>query len=325
MRTNSFFVVVVVILFLGATGCESRITGHEGNLEFSYPADDRPGDFNKPIAVGAKLELKVEEAGTRRTVDLQSAETDDPEILSVVSFSGQHFILQGEGSGSALVSVTAQVPSGDVVSDSVSMLGREPEVLKLNHTCDSGAHAHYLVDHDVLVAFDMEMSNGQPVIGYGYHPVEFDPADGVELNVTTKDQQFMHLRTRESPGEVTILSQLDDTEATMVLVEKQDIDGCRIGPGEQGPAIVGFERVYHLLPTVGDDPVCQAVMEFTVEAETPEICSVKVVGAPVHPDLANERGWIRLDPHEAGTCTFTATFSEGTDATESISVEVKDP
>jgi hypothetical protein len=37
--------------------CQSTLTGNEGNFQFSYDADDWITDFNKPIAVGAYLDI----------------------------------------------------------------------------------------------------------------------------------------------------------------------------------------------------------------------------------------------------------------------------
>ena len=324
MQRFSCLAAIVSILLVTALGCESRITGNMGNLEFSYPAADSPGNFNKPIAVGAKLELKVAEAGSRRQVELQSAETDDPDILSVLSFSGDSFILEGMGSGNALVSVTATVPSGETLPDAVNMMARVPDVLTISHTCASGPEAHYLVNHDVKVGFAMAFQQ-QSVIGYGYHPVDFDPPDALDLDVTSRDQRFMNLRTGEEPGVVVMTSQIDDTTASMILVEKADVDGARLGPTGQGPAVVGTSRFYHLLPTIEESPICQAVMAFTVESETPEICSAFVVGEPVAPALANEEGWVRIDPLEVGTCTFTVAFTDIADVEARIDVEVIDP
>lgn len=61
-------------VFIGAIGCESTITGNEGNFQFSYPADDRVLDFNKPIAIGARLDVSVRTAGDRTAVTLSAAD-----------------------------------------------------------------------------------------------------------------------------------------------------------------------------------------------------------------------------------------------------------
>ena len=42
---------------------ESTTTGELGNLSFSYDAKDELFNFNKPIALGAKLRITVRDAG----------------------------------------------------------------------------------------------------------------------------------------------------------------------------------------------------------------------------------------------------------------------
>ena len=74
-------------------GCTSKITGNEGNFEFSYPADDRVADFNNPIAVGAYLDLEVRDVGYQQPVTLSAASTDDESVLMVESFQA-HELLQ---------------------------------------------------------------------------------------------------------------------------------------------------------------------------------------------------------------------------------------
>ncbi|HCF56896.1 MAG TPA: hypothetical protein DFS52_02730, partial [Myxococcales bacterium] len=74
-RILSIRAAMLVFAAVAIAGCQSMITGNEGNLEFSYRADDEVRDFNKPIAVGAKLDLEVRTNGTRQTVELLEATT----------------------------------------------------------------------------------------------------------------------------------------------------------------------------------------------------------------------------------------------------------
>jgi hypothetical protein len=302
-----------VLSFVLLAACQSKITGTEGNLSFAYVADDDIRNFNKPIAVGAKLDLTVTEVGTDKKVELQAAKADPETVLRAASFSGNTVVLEGKGSGSALVSVEAKVPSGTVVKDSVNMLARAPEVLKLAHTCTADNEGRYLVGQDVWVPFDLEMKNGQAVIGYGYFPVDVLPATAMTLDLTSRDQAFLHIKTGATKGSVTLQSKIDSTTIKVSLVEQGDADGALANPLSPKEIEVGKTLGVHVLPTVSGKPVCQARSEVTVATGTPTICTAVLAsgstGATANPQ--NEWGFVNVTGKAVGKCTFNVTHVKG--------------
>jgi len=325
MRCLAGKAVVGLSLAALMMGCMSRTTGNEGNLEFSYVADDDVTDFNKPLAVGAKLEVTVGQAGTHKYVDLKTAESSDDRVLKVLSFSGNKLILEGVAHGGALIEVEAKIPTGEVVSDSVNMLSRVPEVLVLRHTCSSDSEAYYLIDQDIWLSYDMKMKNGQPVIGYGYYPFTVSPQAALTIDQTTRDQAFFHMKTSATAQLVTLNSTIDSTVARMNLVNAGSIDGATLSAS--GATKVNQINHYQVLPTVGGKPVCQAKTPVSAASLTPDICEVSASG-PVSNDAdtaKNEQGWIRVNGKAVGTCNFTATYSaakNGAGHTQQFSVEV---
>jgi len=330
--SSRWLVAALAVAALAASGCRSKITGNEGNLDFSYVADDDVRNFNKPIAVGAKLDLKVAETGTGKQVQLTSATSDSENVLKVVSFQGDTVVLQGTGSGSALISVEATVPDGSTKPDEVNMLSRVPEVLKLWHTCtESATEAKYLVNQDVFVPYDMEMKNGQAVIGYGYWPVSYSPMDGVTQNVTTTDQQFLHLHTAATKQQVTIASTIDSKTLTMTLVEEGDIDGAALNTGG-GAAVAtrqGTAGYYHVLASAGGVPVCQAFTDENAVSTSPSNCTVSTVAPPDSVSgPKNEYGWVKVQGLAQGDCTFDVTFTKanaGAGLTVHLTVPIAGP
>ncbi len=304
------------LLFVAAgllliTGCRSRITGNEGNLEFSYVADDDIRNFNKPIAVGARLDLEVRTVGRRRPVEVQKVTSSDPGVLDAVAVAGSGFTLEGKGEGSAEISVEA-LDGEETLTDSVNMLARVPEVLKMYHTCDPGStEALYLTSQEIWVPFELEMKNGQPVIGYGYHPITITPPEALTLDTQTKNQQYFELTTADTPQQATVASTLDDTTLTFTLVAPADIDGATLGLGAGVNPEVGEKHLYDILPTVGGRPVCQANTDFTVSTTTPEICTVREIGAPDSGDDRYQYSWVEIEGLATGTCTFQVVFTEG--------------
>ncbi len=296
-----------------ATGCSSRITGNSGNLEFSYTTDDLTSDFNKPIAVGAKLELKVQTAGDRQPVSISDVFTDE-EVLLVDSFSGDNFILVGNGEGNSLVEVLADGPEGEV-EDSVNMRAAVPEVLKLSHTCTGNELGLYPVGKsDVLVPFDMELADGTQVIGYGYYPVELQEGLGT-LQANSTDQANLRLDLGATPGDYTLSSTVDDTSLTIRLIEESQITGASVNDDSPNFRVIeGETNFIYVWPAVGEDIVCQAQADMTVQSLTPEICDVRNNETPEDPgQFVNSEGFVAIEGLAAGECQFDVTFPNGND------------
>jgi hypothetical protein len=313
-KPNLITSVSLVLLVAALTGCNSRLTGNEGNFVFSYPADDDPTNFNKPVAVGAKLDLKVTDTGQpARPIDVTAAAFDDEAVLAVDSFSGDSITIVGMGDGTALLEVEGTTADGEDLTDSVNMISRVPEVLKIWHTCAEGDVANYFTGQKVWLGFDMEMSNGQPVIGYGYYPVDAAPGASFTLDAADSTQRHIAFVAGGSAGSVTLTSQIDNTTLDVEVVTKAMIDGVA------QPAVyvwedidVGDKNSGYVLPTVGGVPVCQANVTKTVVSDTPTICTVTDRDPPnTNDDDSYEFGWFEIEGVAEGECQYTVTYPEG--------------
>jgi len=294
---------------LSLLACTSSITGNEGNFKFTYAADDAVLDFNKPVAVGARLDLLVTSADDNTPVDLTDARTDDPGVMEVADVQGSRFTLEGTGDGNVLVEVAGTTTGGDELTDSINMNAATPEVHRLIHTCDrQGDRAAYLTDEDVVMEFEFQRANGSPIIGYGYYPVTLD-GDAVSLDAEASGQLWMHLSTGSTPGEVTMTSEIDGTTRTLVVVDDASIDGVVEPLGIVWEDIdVGDTNAFYVLPTVGGDVVCQAQTPMTARSLTPDICEV----SDIDPDPQSEEwGWYEITGVQAGTCEYEITYTAG--------------
>ncbi len=300
-----------VLALAVAAGCQSRLTGNEGNLVFSYPADDDVVDFNKPVAVNAFLDLQVWEVGTNLQVTVDEASFDDPAVLEVMSVSGQTVTIHGEGDGAALLSVEVTTRDDEPLTDSVNMLARAPEVHRLGHTCATGGTAAYLVSNHVYVPYEFEMANGQSVIGYGWYPVEAQ-ADAVSLDDDDSGQQFMAFDVGTAAATETLVSGVDGTAITMEIVEPASLDGVEEPIAWVVEDIdVGDVNAFYVRPTVGGVTVCQADTDKTVVSDTPAICDVRDRPQGVEGGAAYEYGWFEIEGVAEGTCRYTVTFPAG--------------
>ena len=298
-------------------GCQSALTGNEGNFQFSYTADDNINDFNKPVAVGAFLDIKVTGVGTFSPVELTAASYDDPTVLDVLEFSGNGLTVQGMGEGLALLEVAGDL-DGAALTDSVNMQSKVPEVLKLWHTCTLGADAAYLVERDVVVGFEMEMSNSQPVIGYGYYPVSLGGTDASVLS-GNQSQIWVAVNTGTTTEVVAMNSDIDGTALSMQVVTEADIDGIEAPTAFVIEDIdVGDTNSFFVRPMTGDLVVCQSDLAVSVTSDTPANCTT---GAhDPDGDGEHETGWFSVTGVAAGTCQYTVTYP-GADGGAGVSVQ----
>jgi len=316
MRKSTLILAALTVL-PALVGCESKVTGNEGNFQFSYPADDRVADFNKPIAVGAYLDIEVRDVGYQQPVTLSAASTDDEGVLAVESFQGSELTLKGVGAGSALLSVEGTTTDGELLTDSVNMLAAVPEVLQLAHTCEDLDSAAYLTNQRVWLPFEMTMENTQPVIGYGYYPLTVDTADSgaaVTLNVSDSGQQYMAFDMGSTGGAATLTSTIDDTTLSFTVVTEAEIDGAAQPIAWVFEDIdVGDVNDFYVLPMSGEKTLCQAEANKTVTSDTPEICDVRDREVPsgATGSEAYEFGWFEVEGLAEGTCEYTVTYPDG--------------
>jgi hypothetical protein len=303
--------VPLTLMALTILACSSRLTGNEGNFQFSYTADDRITDFNKPIAVGGYLDIEVTDVGALQPVELLAAAFDDSSVLDVVSFSGSTITVMGVADGSALLSVEGTTVDGETLTDSVNLLAATPEVLLLSHTCEGDT---YLTRQRIWVPFEMEKENGQPVIGYGYYPISLDSEASLSLNTGESGQQYMAFDTTATAGTATLSSTVDDASLSINIVTPADITGVNEPVAWVFEDIdVGDTNAFYVLPTTDTSTICQADVAKTVTSDTPEICTVE--DAEQLDSSTHEYGWFEVTGVAQGECLFTVTYPTGNSGT----------
>lgn len=305
---------LVAAALVSSLACESTVTGNEGNFSFSYPADDRLFDFNKPIAVGAFLDVRVRDAGDRSDVVLTDATSADDTVIRVTSFDDNSFTVEATGDGNTLLNVAATTMAGEAQTDSVNLLARVPEVHTLRHTCTDDPTASYLTGQKVLIPFELEMADSQPVIGYGYYPVT-SSASELTFDAAFQGSQYMRFDT-SGAGPVVLSSDITDTTLMLDVIEPALITGVQDPTAFVLEDIdVGDVNLFFARPMAGTSVVCQANTTMTVASLTPDICDVRT-GEGVsgeETDTGNEFGWFEVEGVAEGTCEYTVTYPAGAD------------
>ena len=316
--------VALLLTSIAAVGCTSRQTGKLGNLEFSYTADDRVTNFNKPIAIGGKLDVRVRQKGNNKPVTITACSTADDKVLKVDKFEPSFFTLEGVGKGFSEITVKAQQEDGQVVEDKVDMRAATPEVLKMHHYCTKDDGAYYLTEQTVYLPYDLEMADGEAVISYGYHPIDFEPKGALTLFADGKNQAHFKLRTPKVAQTVTVNSTIDKASLVMSVVGEGQIDGARHEGAKT--VLVGTKTPVLVRPTVSGKPVCQADTAIQASSMTPDICGAKALSTGKKgADETQSWGWIEIEGIALGKCTFEvnhlkANAGKGLTTTYTISI-----
>lgn len=299
-----------------ALGCQSSLTGNEGQLTFLYPTDDEL-DFNKPIAVGGKLDLTVKTAGLPKSdVSLTKVEPANKQVFKVAGMMGGAFTLEGVGEGNTSISVTATKADGTSTHDTINMMAKKPEVIEVAHSCGGSTVGYYLVNKTVFLPYDLKLKDGRAVIGYGYHALKATPETGLQWDHIHKAQWAYVYKTAAVPGDVTLTSALEAGKSwTVRLVDEGQIDGGRLEgvSGKTLEVLAGTSAIVLARPTVGGNPVCQPDTTFTATAKTPDICTVTATAAnaPTSKGLVEAWSWVTVKANKLGVCEFDIVWPKG--------------
>lgn len=308
---------------LASFACQSSTTGKSGELKFQYTTDDNVTNFNKPIAKGAMLDLKVYKAGTgniKANVSLVTPE--DAAVFEIANTSGNVVTLKGIAAGESELSF--ETDQGD---DAIDMMVRVPEVLKMRHQCGGALETTglYIQGQEFHIPFDMELKDGQQVIGYGYYPMSFDN-EAVTLKPGSKRADFAHFQIgAEVEGDVVMSSDVDDKTLTLSIIKEGDIDGAK--PVVISPIRVSGTDFVQILPQREGKSICQAKVVMSVNVTSPEICQVTILPDDgIQSKFTLKYGWVEVKGISKGDCTFDVTYPSGNDGagtTESLTLEVQ--
>ncbi len=320
-------VALAAVLLLASVlgGCVSQQTGKSGLLKFTYAADDDVLDFNKPIAVGAKLDLVITAVDGGKAATVQAATSTDPTSLSIVGFSGNKVTVQSNAVGNATINVSARTSAGKDVTDSIDMRTGKALSVKLTTGCGGTGTPLYLTGRNIFVPYDLFGANNTPAIGYGYHPLTIAPAAGLALDATSTAQWAYAYRTGNTPGTVTLSSTLDKNSWALQLVDEGAIDGAKLDMPTNTLVLAGTTAIVYARPTVGGQPLCQADATFAVKTQTTDICEVKAAGQ--QPTSQSIDGWsfVEVKGLAVGVCKFDVTWQNakgGAGITQTLQVDV---
>ena len=312
--------VGLVMVSAVLVGCESRLTGERAELVFAYDAHEDVENFNKPIALGAQIELRVTEVGTDDHVEVTKVETS--EHLEYIDSAANLFALKATKPGAARVSVLAESDYDGPRRDSVTMRVEPIDSVRFEHVCSDSSSAVYLAgSSDVEVAWYRRTARGEPLIGGGVYPVAVEPAGAIVLREDDEDQSYLHFELPRAVEHVKIYSPtLEHEPIFMKVIDSNSVD--RIAIDEFDDDLVLFEDGWdyaHFYPIHQGEAVCEATLRIDAKSLTPDICDVRP-GFPDEPEAALE-GVVSITGKKMGVCRYEAWYP-GTRARDEFQARV---
>lgn len=296
---------MILIAAACVTGCStSKSNGKLGVLQFTYDSPDDTRTFNKPIATGAKLDMRVYGAGVGKPdAQIESVTSSDPAIIRARKLEGNALELTATGSGDVKLTVNSLV-EGTVQSDHIWVSARPAATSKITHECldDDATNGFYLANSDAFLPLTLHAEDGRRLIGHGYFPVTVSPPDMASLIVDSRAQNQVALRLSAAPGPVRIQSSIDDAFAAVMVVEPGDVDGVELADisDEVSP---GSEGVFRAYPTIGENRVCHSGIGVTIVSTNKRVCDVV--------EYDTTTGDVTIAGRNEGVCRLSVTFLNG--------------
>lgn len=296
---------MILIATACATGCStSKSNGTLGVLQFAYDSPNDSRTFNKPIATGAKLDMRVYGAGVGKPdAQIESVTSSDPSIISARQLEGNALELTATGSGDVKLTVNSLV-EGTVQSDHIWVSARPAVTSAITHACleDDATGGFYLANSDAYLPLTLRAEDGRRLIGHGLFPVTISPPDMASLIVASRAQNQVALRLSAAPGPLRVQSTIDDAFAEVMVIEPGQVDGVELADisDEVSPGAEGTFRAY---PTIGENRVCHSGIGVTIVSTNKRICDV--VG------YDTTTGDVTIAGRHSGVCRLSATFLNG--------------
>jgi hypothetical protein len=295
-------------LFLLACG-DGRAAqeGELGNLTFTFPVADGQEDFDRPIALGARLRLRVEgREGEDANVERIEAATVDPETVLSAQRSQvrpDELILTAREQGTATVTVDAALSGVSAArTDRVSFRVRPVSSISLEHQCTQSRAAAYLTNQPITLGYARFDAERRRMIGEGACEVDVTPEAGIDR--TRCDEATLEVPPIADPGPYVVGSSRSARNGSLNrldlnIVDPQILDFDPI----QETLEEGRSREVELLPRTPDWDVCTP-LEFQVFILTPDVCRGDDTNSDRFTVFRDEDNRIDLRGLRAGTCEF---------------------
>lgn len=312
MKPLSKLVFLFPALIIGLTACESRQTGHRGQLSFAYSTTQDVENFNKPIAVGGTLEMRINVVGSDEDPTVKHAFTRKDGPL-VVSDKGLNLVeLKAKKPGGSFLKVMATDEAGKPYRDFVHMRAARVAKINVQHLCTGKRHAYYMANsRNLALPYSKRSAKNEPLIGYGVYPMSIKPAGAASIRRNNLDDDSVVIDIEPNTKKFTIESPLMKAPLSFETIKKSDINSMIMDPFDRfARTTVKRETYVEFYPLYNKERPCNAEMIIEAKSLTPDICEAT-------PDLyddgdgaTNIEGFVRIKGLKFGICKYKVWFPE---------------
>lgn len=291
-----------------ADGCgDGRASqeGELGELTFTFPVADGQEDFDRPIALGARLRLRVEGLEGESVERVAAATVTPEEVLSAQRSQarGDELVLTARAQGEASLEVEA-VLAGESTprADRVSLRVRPISSSSLEHACTRSPAAAYLTNQPITLDYARFDADGRRMIGEGACEVTVTPDAG--LDRTRCDEAALDVPPISDPGPYVVSSSRRAANGSVNrldvnVVSPELLDFAPI----EGSLREGRSDELELLPQTPDWDICTP-LEFEVFILTPDVCVADDTSADLFTVYRDENNRVDMRGRNPGTCRF---------------------
>lgn len=187
---SGLWYLVVLMFLLGGVGCDGRAKqdGEQGNLRFYYMPADKATRFDRPLAVGSGMVLRLEAVGKRELERVVEVRVEPAGVFnaSVDQEDGRSIIISGQKAGRAKIIVDVQ-GGGESYSDSTTLSVDRPSQASLAHMCTGEVNAGYFVGEPVHLNLKRYSSGGEMLVGSARSTA--DPGRGCQVEISPEEFQ----------------------------------------------------------------------------------------------------------------------------------------
>lgn len=293
-------------------GCDARQTGERAQIVFAYTSFDDTTNFNKPLAVGAALDLRALELATDEEVLIERAKGDD--AIKVAEHVRNLIVLQAQKPGTTRLHVKGHTQDGAQLEDFVTLRAATVKSIALNHLCTEEAHAVYQAGlRDIEIPMTKFAENNEYLIGYGLYPIRIEPAASAQLDLRSDDAHAMHLDLSSKAGSFKLSSTLNKAHLSFELITPSQIDGIQIDEFDaQARTVINQTAWLSFVPTYKGKPLCASKTPIEATSSTPDICEVSTILDRHQRDdgttIQNTEGVIKITGKAFGVCRYEVTL-----------------
>ncbi len=316
-------------------GCEARQTGDRGELIFSYSAWDDVTNFDRPIAAGAALDLRVTRVlDEEQPLHIKRARMSPAPVARVAGVVAHSARVIGLKPGTARLRVRARDEGGALVWDSVRLRVAQVAHVTLSHPCDvteeqQRAPLYLAAASPARLNVSMRSARQEPLRGWGLAPLQLtvSPAGAATLSDRAEEEGVIDVTIAPDAQRLSITSALSQDKLDYHVITPAALDGIRLAPflSDSLIALEGEVSSLRFEALSQGQALCHGQAPVQVRSVTPERCSVTSAsddGADGGEAITSQDGRVQVRALRFGLCQLEASLAHAPAAKTRVTLRV---